>query len=59
MSHQSENCKPLNINNVSISQYQELNKIDSSNPAVFLFVLPFDSSQHKVKFDYIFFIKQL
>ena len=40
MSHKSENCVPLQIENLSINTIEDIEKLDSSTPAVWLFVLP-------------------
>lgn len=41
MAHQSENCKPLRFEKLSINSPEDLAKIDASKPAVWLFILPY------------------
>lgn len=49
MPHQSESCIPLRVNRIAIKDVNDLAVLDSSNPAVWFFVLPYDSSQNEVK----------
>jgi DNA modification methylase len=48
MAHQSENCIPLKIENIKLGNITEVKNIDSSIPAIWLFILPFNSSNNDV-----------
>ncbi|MBN2212417.1 MAG: site-specific DNA-methyltransferase [Sedimentisphaerales bacterium] len=48
MTQMSENCTPLKIRDVEIRDIREIKKPDSSQPAVWFFVMPYDSSRIKV-----------
>ena len=51
MSHQSEQCVPLIINKVEINNVNDIKTIDPSNPAVWLFILPYNPSCKEIKID--------
>lgn len=51
MPHQSEQCIPLRIDEIKISSENDFRNIDPSNPAVWLFILPQDSSYKEIKID--------
>ena len=56
MPHQSEQCIPLRIDDIKISSENDFRNIDPSNPAVWLFILPKDSSYKEIKIDEKFLI---
>ena len=51
MPHQSEQCAPLRINKIKINNYNDIKNINPSNPAVWLFILPYESSCKETKID--------
>lgn len=48
MSHKSEQSAPLRINKIKINNENDIKNIDPSNPAVWLFILPYDSSHNEI-----------
>ena len=48
MPHKSEQCDPLRINKIKIKNENDIKNIDPSNPAVWLFILPYDSSHNEI-----------
>jgi site-specific DNA-methyltransferase (adenine-specific) len=49
MTHQSENSHPLKVTTIEVECTDDLTRLDSSSPGVWLFILPFDSSRDKVR----------
>lgn len=54
MAHKSENCVPLKIKNVKMKNIEEVRYLDSSTPAVWFFILPYNSSCNEIKFNKVF-----
>ncbi|MFA5239266.1 MAG: DNA methyltransferase [Phycisphaerae bacterium] len=49
MSHQSENCLPLRIKNLKVDNIVEIKELAPSIPAVYLFILPYNSSSNELE----------